>query len=223
MKAINFPLQRLVKLDVMNVDIIRSALVEIRKTLVRAEDAMSQAECEAFGGGDCGGFVDAKGALGKFLAELNQMLLVLLDVAEMRDTRTELKSAWEQFRRRKNGLRRIVVDAEYDYAYSPALTYVKGLIRILSACTDSALLGTEAIEKQRLEWILENTAVLVHRRKHRLSREADLQHLMHDYLSAAFPDFVKHVRIPGGLKNFEPDCGVRSVNAAVEFKALPAI
>jgi hypothetical protein len=41
---------------------------------------------------------------------------------------------------------------------------------------------------------------------------------MHDYLSACFHDFVKNPQIGGTLKNFIPDCGIKSVGAAIEFK-----
>ncbi len=48
--------------------------------------------------------------------------------------------------------------------------------------------------------------------------EGELQEIMHDYLRACFPDFVFNPRIGGSIKSFIPDCGIRSINAAIEFK-----
>ena len=41
---------------------------------------------------------------------------------------------------------------------------------------------------------------------------------MHDYLRACFPDFRHNPKIGGSIKNFIFDCGIASVNAAIEFK-----
>lgn len=66
--------------------------------------------------------------------------------------------------------------------------------------------------------MLRDTPNLVHRRPQAPANEHELQQIMHDYLDACFPDFVHRPRIHGTLKNFEPDCGIRSVGAAIEFK-----
>jgi hypothetical protein len=146
------------------------------------------------------------------------MLMVLLDAAEMSDTRLDLSEWWKRFAAKKDGLRTVIHDGEYQYSHSPALTYVERLIRTLEGCANEGPSGVQALEIRRLEWILERTAVLVHGRKDFPSTEPGLQKVMHDYLKAAFPDFVKKFQIPGGIKNFEPDCGIRDINAAIEFK-----
>src|SRR5215213_5781461 len=54
--------------------------------------------------------------------------------------------------------------------------------------------------------------------KQKTAYEMDLQKIMHDYLSASFPDFRQNPPIGGTLKTFKPDCGIASVCAAIEFK-----
>jgi hypothetical protein len=66
--------------------------------------------------------------------------------------------------------------------------------------------------------MLRDTPGLVHRRGESPAREHDLQKIMHDYLSACFPDFRLNPPIGGTLKTFKPDCGIASVGAAIEFK-----
>jgi hypothetical protein len=76
----------------------------------------------------------------------------------------------------------------------------------------------EAWTLSRLEAMLRDTSVLVHRRKNPPSNEPELQEIMHDYLKACFPDFRPNPPIGGSLKTFKPDCGVANVGAAIEFK-----
>ena len=69
--------------------------------------------------------------------------------------------------------------------------------------------------------MLEDTDSLVHRRTPPApGKEGDVQKIMHDYLSASFPDFRVNPPIGGNLKNFKPDCGIASVGAAIEFKIV---
>jgi hypothetical protein len=41
---------------------------------------------------------------------------------------------------------------------------------------------------------------------------------MHDYLESFFTEFRRSVQINGIIKNFQPDCGVRNLGVAIEFK-----
>jgi hypothetical protein len=41
---------------------------------------------------------------------------------------------------------------------------------------------------------------------------------MHDYLAAFFTEFKQSVKIHGVIRDFKPDCGVRNLRAALEFK-----
>jgi hypothetical protein len=48
--------------------------------------------------------------------------------------------------------------------------------------------------------------------------EIEIQDVMRDYLRAFFTEFRKSVQIPGIIKDFKPDCGIRNLKAAIEFK-----
>jgi len=207
----------------MNLPVVQNAIGEFQRLLGKAQDALTQIEAERYGYPENVkpiGYADPEVALSISLNHLKERLMVLLEAADLRDTRASLDTAWQAFKAKPNGLSAVFNDDEYQYTYSPALTYLQGIVETLQTCVDRGLSSVEAAELGRLEWILQRTAVLVHQREESISREMDLQKFMHDYLSAAFPDFVKNVRIPGGLKNFDPDCGIRGLGAAVEFKLV---
>jgi len=208
------------KQDSMNISVVQNAVGELQRILGKARDALTQIEAEAYSGQDYVGYEHPDEALAGHLDDLQQMLMVVLEAADLRDTRAALNGAWATFKKQTQGLKTVVNDAENDYMYSLALNYVDRLIQTLRACVDKGLASAESTELDRLEWILDATAVLVHRRGEFPSGELTLQPIMHDYLSAAFPSFVKRFRIPGGLKNFEPDCGIRELSAAIEFKIV---
>src|ERR1019366_7320260 len=99
-----------------------------------------------------------------------------------------------------------------------AFTFVERLIKALHMTVSQQITSEQAWTLERLEAMLEDTPGLVHRQNEPPADEADLQEIMHDYLSAAFPDFRKNPHIGGTIKNFIPDCGIASVGAAIEFK-----
>ena len=45
-----------------------------------------------------------------------------------------------------------------------------------------------------------------------------VQKIMHDYLRAFFTEYKRSVTIAGIVKDFRPDCGIRDLKAAIEFK-----
>jgi len=45
-----------------------------------------------------------------------------------------------------------------------------------------------------------------------------VQLVMHAYLAAFFVEFKKTVTIDGIIRDFKPDCGIRNLRAAMEFK-----
>jgi hypothetical protein len=207
----------------MNTIVVQNAIGELQKVLGKARDALTQIEAERHGYPEYLphiGYEYPEDALASHLDELQEMLMIVLEAAEMCDTRTSLRAAWAAFKKGPKALKAVIDDDEHQYTYSPPLSYIERVLQSLRICVDKGLSGTEAAELERLEWILGGTAMLVHRRGDFPSGELKLQPIMHDYLSAAFPDFVKHPRISGGLKNFDPDCGVRGLGAAVEFKIV---
>ena len=80
--------------------------------------------------------------------------------------------------------------------------------------------GEEAWTLTPLESLLEDGSALVHRRKKAPANEKEFQNIMEDYLRVCFSFFDPKPKIPGTIKNFEPDCGVISVHAAIEFKLV---
>jgi hypothetical protein len=69
-----------------------------------------------------------------------------------------------------------------------------------------------------LETMLRKTPALLHKRGIKPKKEKDVQDVMHDYLAAVFTEYRPSVSVPGVLKDFIPDCGVRNLKAAIEFK-----
>jgi hypothetical protein len=60
--------------------------------------------------------------------------------------------------------------------------------------------------------------VLVRKRDVQPKKEKDVQDVMHDYLEATFTEYRGKVTIPGIIRDFEPDGGVRNLKAAIEYK-----
>jgi DpnII restriction endonuclease len=69
-----------------------------------------------------------------------------------------------------------------------------------------------------LEYSLRSLAKLCFDQRVVPTKEADIQRVMHNHLSAVFPDYSKTVTIPKGLVSFKPDGGVPSLRAAIEYK-----
>jgi hypothetical protein len=203
--------------------IIKNSIGGLDKILSQARRALWEVGREVYVGydedtKDQGGYADPRGALGANLGELHDILLVVLEAAQMPETRASLVKAWPKFTSIKAGLRHTDEDHEYQDCSSPAFTFVERLIRALRMTVSQQITSEKAWTLARLEAMLEDTPGLVHRRGEPPADEADLQAIMHDYLSAAFPDFRKSPQIGGSIKNFVPDCGIASVEAAIEFK-----
>src|ERR1700760_249487 len=151
-----------------------------------------------------------------YLEELHTVLLFVLEAAEMLAARALLIEQWHIFT--DKGLDRTIDHQEFDYCESPALTFLERLIQGLRMSVSAELSSEAAWTLSRLEAMLQDTAALVHRRKATPGNEIEVQEIMHDYLSASFPDFVKNPSIGGTVKKFKPDCGVRGGGGALEVK-----
>jgi hypothetical protein len=99
-----------------------------------------------------------------------------------------------------------------------AFEYISRLIKSLWTVSGDAIGRSESYELAMLETILRKTPVLVHRRGVTPSGEIDIQDVMHDYLQAFFTEYKHPITIPGIIKDFKPDGGVRNLKAAIEFK-----
>jgi hypothetical protein len=207
----------------MDQAVVNNSIGSLDKLLSNATTALGDIAKEEFGFsayGESGGFEDPPGALKYFLEELYDVLSVVLEAAGMPESRFRLIRQWNKFTAADGGLERTISDHASARCESPALTFLERLIQGLRISVSKVLSDQEAWTLTRLEGMLRDTAALVHKRKSAPAIEADLQEIMHDYLSACFPDFTKNPSINGSIKNFKPDCGIRSVRAAIEFKIV---
>lgn len=207
----------------MNNSVVSNAIGGLDKILSVGRDALWEISRDMFvGGGDdnepVGGFADPEAALGGSLEELYDILLVVLEAAELPATKTALVKKWPEFGKATKGLRHTYTDHEFEYCRSDAFDYLDRLVKALRMTVVSDLTSEEAWTLRRLEAMLNDTDNLLHRKKFAPANEIQLQNFMHDYLRACFPDFRHNPKIGGSIKNFIPDCGIASVNAAIEFK-----
>lgn len=206
----------------MDIAVVKNAVGSLDKLLSQAKQALWAIERDEYGYpgyGDAGGYAYPRDALEGFLEELHDVLLVVLEAANMPEARASLIKAWRGFAAGK-GLHYTKNDQEDQYCESPALTFLERVIRGLRMTVSDAISSEEAWTLDRLEKMLRDTPALVHRRHEAPADEPELQKIMHDYLSACFPDFRRNPPIGGTLKTFKPDCGIASVGAAIEFKIV---
>ena len=203
----------------MDKEVVKYALGGVDKILSKAKRALQEVEMEAFGGGDeLGGYESPADAMVFHLEELYDHLLVILEAAQMVDTRINLIARWAELKAVKGGLRNTKRFGDFDHLDSPPLEYIDRLVSALRMTASNEISSEAAWNLARLEEMLEDTSALVHRRGAAPSNETELQKIMHDYLSACFSDFVFNPKIGGSIKSFIPDCGIRSINVAIEFK-----
>jgi hypothetical protein len=202
--------------------VVKNAIGGLDKLLSQARRALWEVGREIFVGydedDDRGSYADPRAALGATLEELHDILLVVLEAAQMPECRAALVTAWPEFVSPKDGLRHIDEDGEYQSCASPGFTFLERLIKALRMTVSQQITSEQAWTLTRLEAMLEDTAGLASRHREPPANEIELQKIMHDYLSACFPDFRNDPRIGGTIKNFDPDCGIASVAAAIEFK-----
>jgi hypothetical protein len=93
----------------LNAQVLQKALGEINGLLANARSALSQVEAEVFGftfKDQNGAFEAQRLALGGILQQLHDVLAVVLEAAEMPETRATLVSRWGEFTSAKDGLNR---------------------------------------------------------------------------------------------------------------------
>lgn len=202
--------------------VVKNAIGGLEKLLSQARRALWEITRDRFVGGgdydDQGSYADPRAALSGTLEELHDVLLVILEAAQMPDVRSNMGQTWPKFISAAGSLSHTDEHPDYDACSSPAFTFLERIVNALRMTVSEQITSEEAWIIARLEAMLEDTPGLVHRKGNFPARETDLQEIMHDYLSACFPDFRKNPHIGGSIKNFIPDCGIASVGAAIEFK-----
>lgn len=205
----------------MNAEVARNAVGALDKLLSDARRALREIGAQIFGYGLEGGWYEyPEAVLEDRLSKLHDLLLIVLEAAELPGVRASVIEAWEGFVSQKKGLLYQECDSEFESCTNPALTFLERVVEGLRITVTDEISSEEAWTLNRLEAMLRDTAGLVHRREAHPEDELELQEIMHDYLSACFPDFRHNPDIGGTLKNFKPDCGIASVRAAVEFKIV---
>jgi hypothetical protein len=204
----------------VNASVISNAIGGLTDLLGKSKDALIQIEAEEYGYFTTIRYEDARAALGFYLDALGVELLVVLEAAKMPQTRISVDTAWAEFKNKPRGLYQIILDRAFESARNDAVTYAERLIAALRMCVSKELTTEESWTLRRLEAILNDTDALVYNRIGAPKNEHQLEEVMHDYLKVCFPDFDSDPKISGSIKGFEPDCGIRSVRAAIEFKIV---
>jgi hypothetical protein len=190
-----------------------AANLEARARLVR--EILWQLEDPMAGVKDDYNLLDA---LEHYLEGLFVQVVIALEHFQLFRSRSELAASWQLCRRK--GLREVdyrpdpgIVESE---AYNLLDAFIEG-IRCLGPSRDASLDRQAALHE--LEALLERTAYSLQCRNITPAKETDVQHVMDDYLSFIYgADYHRQFTIPGVVKNFRPDSGVRSLGVAIEFK-----
>jgi hypothetical protein len=202
----------------MDSSIVRASLSGLERELELAREAKRQMENEVSGGrAKSYGFEDAEAALPDILNRVYDMLLVILEAADLVATRSRLIKKWADFEK-NGGIDKTRYDPQYGYLESRPFEYLDTLIDSLRISTGEALDSADAYELIRLEMILRRTAVLVRNRGVNPTREQDIQLIMHDYLGAFFTEYRHPITILGITNDYQPDGGIRNLKTAIEFK-----
>ena len=101
-------------------------------------------------------------ALGSHLQELHDILLAVLEAAEMSGTRASLIESWCGFTSQNGGLQNTLDDNEYQNCVSPALDAVERIIEGLQMSVTQGISSEEFWTLSKLEEMLWNTAALAH-------------------------------------------------------------
>lgn len=203
----------------MDKEVVKNALGGIDAILSKARRALREVIYEEFGGGDdLGSYESPRDAMVFHFDQIYDHLLVVLEAAEMPEARANLIAKWSSFKKLKGGLRHTNQFGNFDHLTSPVIEFLDHLVSALRMTVSNEITSEEAWTLTRLETMLKDTDVLVHRRGKVISDEMDLQEVMHDYLRACFRGFVHNPQIGGTIKNFKPDCGLKDIGAAIEFK-----
>lgn len=203
----------------MDTKVVQNALGGIETILSKAKRALREVIYEEFGGSDdLGSYESPRDAMVFHFDQMYDHLLVILEAAEMPEARANLIERWAEFKKLDGGLRHTEQFGDFDHLTSPVIQFLDHLVSALRMTVSNEITSEEAWTLTRLETMLKDTDVLVHRRNKIIGDEMDLQEVMHDYLKACFRSFVHNPQIGGTVKNFKPDCGIKDIGAAIEFK-----
>jgi hypothetical protein len=148
----------------MDSTVVRSALGEIEREMDKARDVKSQLEAETFGYGHSGGWEEPEAVLPHLLNRVYDMLLVVLEAAALPETRRRLLEKWQEFES-VGGIGKLEPQPQWDHLDSKPLSHLETLIAGLRSSVGIPMDSSDTSELSRLDTLLRNTAVLVHRRQ----------------------------------------------------------
>ncbi|WP_155893873.1 hypothetical protein [Cystobacter fuscus] len=148
---------------------------------------------------------------------LFHVLGVSLEAVGLPNARRELIRTRRRLEKGKAGLATTSFLPEVDALESEPIRYANNIVDALRAVSGESR-DIETYQLDKLHELLRATAALVRKRNVEPTREADIQKVMNDYLGSYFSDYTSGFSIVGAIKNFEPDGGVPTLSAAIEFK-----
>lgn len=194
---------------------------ELDKTARGVRDVVWRLEDPAGGINDD---IEAKTELEFWLARLYIQVAIALDHLGLAASRADLMTAWNGFE--QSGLLNtlkyypgpgVIGCGAYDY-----LDAVIGGIRAIEPkgnCPPTEADPLDKGELLKLEKLLDRTAYIVQKRSSVPKKEKDIQCVMDEYLECIYgADYHRQFSIPGVVKNFRPDSGIRSLETVIEFK-----
>ncbi|MGE5565884.1 MAG: hypothetical protein ACM3YN_07005 [Parcubacteria group bacterium] len=105
-----------------------------------------------------------------------------------------------------------------EFIYSEPLLLMRRVYEALEPVLEPDLEDGYLGKMTLLEGILRQTAHIIADRGLEPTSEKDVRNAIYDTLKVVFPDTVKEMQIPQIVKNYRPDVGVKSLEAAIEFK-----
>ena len=202
----------------MDSNILQAALPQLDIKLEELRRVKRQLERDRWGGESDGPFYEEPQAAFEYqLNTLYEVLLIILEGAGLPDTQLRLQRCWAGLE--TNGIGKGHYDEQFQYFENEPFKYVSHIIDGLRTLLGDAAQSYELFEVEKLETILRKTPTLLYRRGMQPTKEGDILAVMRDYLGAFFTEFQASVQIPSVIrKNFQPDCGIRNLKAAIEFK-----
>jgi hypothetical protein len=153
-----------------------------------------------------------------FVKQLYTQTMIALDHLGLAGSRADLARAWDSFV--KSGLEKVTFYPEPGAVGSEVYDYLDAVIDGLRAIEPRSAEDRDSRpELLQLEKLLNRTAYILQKRSVVPSKEKDVHDVMDEYLEAIYgADYCREFSIPGTVKNFRPDSGIRSLGAVIEFK-----
>jgi len=111
----------------MDTSPLKMALSDLERDLERAREARYQIECEEAGRTAKGGWEEPAAVLPSLLNVVFETLLVVLEAADLGQTRQRLVEKWGAFEK-DGGIGKTHYDQQYDYLESKPFDYVDQLV-----------------------------------------------------------------------------------------------